>query len=316
MKLYEMNWDCKYCSSKKLLGKTHRFCPSCGAAQNPDKRYYPPDNEKVAVEDHEFVGADRHCPACRAAMAAKAQFCTQCGSPMDAAKEVGSIDKEETAAIPDSKSGKRKYIFAGAGICILAVVLVAVFYKKTIELTVTNQTWIRTIDIQKYETVSKSDWCDATPLDARIYSRKSEVKSYKNVENGQECKTVKKDMRDGTYKEEEECRTIYKEVPEYDDKCFYKIDEWVKTGEVKAEGSIADNIQWPKSDVSGGNCLGCEREGKRKEKYVLHLQSEKDTFECTYSKENIWRSFLSGKSYIGEKRVLTSGLVCDSLRLK
>ena len=46
-KTYEMLWDCEYCSAQKLLGVTHRFCPECGAAQNPQKRYFPPDDQKV-----------------------------------------------------------------------------------------------------------------------------------------------------------------------------------------------------------------------------------------------------------------------------
>ena len=62
-KTYEMMWDCEYCGAAKLLGKSHRHCPLCGAAQNADKRYFPPEEEKVAVEDHQFVGADWGCPS-------------------------------------------------------------------------------------------------------------------------------------------------------------------------------------------------------------------------------------------------------------
>ena len=69
-KTYEMMWDCEYCGSDKLLGVTHRYCPECGAAQNPDKRYFPPDDQKVAVQDHKYVGADLKCPACEEAMSA------------------------------------------------------------------------------------------------------------------------------------------------------------------------------------------------------------------------------------------------------
>ena len=45
-KSYEMFWDCEYCGSSKLLGITHRHCPNCGAPQDPEKRYFPPDEEK------------------------------------------------------------------------------------------------------------------------------------------------------------------------------------------------------------------------------------------------------------------------------
>ena len=45
-KTYEMMWDCGFCGSSKLLGKTHRYCPGCGAAQDPSTRYFPPEEEK------------------------------------------------------------------------------------------------------------------------------------------------------------------------------------------------------------------------------------------------------------------------------
>ena len=55
-KHYEMLWDCAYCATPKLLGKSHRHCPKCGAPQDPERRYFPADSEKVAVEDHVPVG--------------------------------------------------------------------------------------------------------------------------------------------------------------------------------------------------------------------------------------------------------------------
>ena len=86
--VYEMMWDCKFCSQKKLLGLTHRFCAGCGAPQDPAARYFPPENEKVAVHDHPFVGADVACPACKQPMSRAAKCCTHCGSPIDKGVEV------------------------------------------------------------------------------------------------------------------------------------------------------------------------------------------------------------------------------------
>ena len=87
-KTYEMMWDCEYCGQKKLLGLSQRFCPQCGAPQNAQKRYFPPEEEKVAVEDHQFVGADLSCPACKQPMSKSCNACTNCGSPIDAGKQV------------------------------------------------------------------------------------------------------------------------------------------------------------------------------------------------------------------------------------
>ena len=86
--VYEMLWNCEFCGAEKLLGKTHRFCPSCGAAQNPDWRYFPSDAEKVAVHDHVYHGVDKVCPACGTAQSANAEHCGRCGSPLEGAEQV------------------------------------------------------------------------------------------------------------------------------------------------------------------------------------------------------------------------------------
>src|SRR5688572_20468405 len=107
---YQMLWDCKYCATKKLLGVTHKFCASCGAAQDANARYVPSDEEAIAVEDHEYTGADKKCGNCQTPNAAKAEFCTQCGSPMKDAKTV-ALRSEQVAGAggfgADSKAGAK-----------------------------------------------------------------------------------------------------------------------------------------------------------------------------------------------------------------
>lgn len=83
---YQMLWDCPACGATGLLGLDHRFCPSCGSAQDPSLRYFPPDEAKVAVEDHPYHGADKVCPACDTPNSAASEFCQACGSPLDEAK--------------------------------------------------------------------------------------------------------------------------------------------------------------------------------------------------------------------------------------
>src|SRR5687768_8288081 len=93
--VYEMLWDCKFCGTKKLLGKTHRFCPNCGGQQDPSCRYFPADAEKVAVQDHVYVGADKICPACQSVSAASAEFCGNCGSPLDKAASAQTLGERK-----------------------------------------------------------------------------------------------------------------------------------------------------------------------------------------------------------------------------
>lgn len=94
---YQMLWDCPACGSEGLLGLDHRFCPSCGSAQDPALRYYPSDDAKIAVEDHPYHGADRVCPACDTPNSAASGFCQACGSPLDDAKAAATRDAKVTA---------------------------------------------------------------------------------------------------------------------------------------------------------------------------------------------------------------------------
>ncbi len=87
-KTYEMLWDCRYCGTRKNLGRTHRCCPQCGAPQDATARYFPAESEKVAVEDHVFVGADLQCSGCGNWNGRASQCCGNCGAPIQAGKEV------------------------------------------------------------------------------------------------------------------------------------------------------------------------------------------------------------------------------------
>src|SRR5262249_25412891 len=59
--VFEMFWDCEFCDTKALLGKTNRHCPSCGAPQDAKRRYFPPEGQEVAANTT-YDGADLTCP--------------------------------------------------------------------------------------------------------------------------------------------------------------------------------------------------------------------------------------------------------------
>jgi ribosomal protein L40E len=75
----QMFWDCRSCHTRKLLGKTHRHCPICGAPQQATDRYFPADHEKVAAQDHLYYGADLVCSRCQAPNCVAARHCFHCG---------------------------------------------------------------------------------------------------------------------------------------------------------------------------------------------------------------------------------------------
>jgi len=214
---YQMLWDCPFCGTKKLLGLDHRHCPSFGATQDPEWRYFPPEEEKIAVEDHEFTGADKSCPACDTANSSKTAFCVNCGSPMDGSKGVqtrsdqvqaeGTAFGEESAteARADFKAQKdaaravkttpppkkKSKIGCVIGCLVVGVVVVitliavAVLWQKPAAVRVVGHSWERTIDIEEYRTVSESEWCDSKPSDAYSVRQESKERSKRKVEDGE-----------------------------------------------------------------------------------------------------------------------------------
>jgi hypothetical protein len=89
-KVYQMLWDCRFCGTTKLLGIDHRHCPNCGAAQDPEWRYFPSDADLKVVSDpkYQYAGVDRTCPFCGQPNSAAAKFCKDCGGDLSAAKDV------------------------------------------------------------------------------------------------------------------------------------------------------------------------------------------------------------------------------------
>lgn len=343
--VYEMLWDCEFCGSQKLLGKTHRFCPVCGAAQNPEWRYMPSDDEKVAVHDHVYVGADKICPACGTAGPGNAEFCGRCGSPMEGAEGVkvhGSREKaagqrfetedlyarqdhEQDIALgraqaqPQSepKGGNRRLIYGVVAVAILIVIgiLVVLFWKQEAAVTVADHRWEREIDIEQLKAESGKGSCGSVPGDAYNIDRRTEQVDTRQIPDGEECRTVQRDQGDGTMREERVCETTYRDATVMGEVCYYTVNRWRETRSVEAEGGLNDPVVWPELNLSRtGTCVGCEREGDRSERYLLVLNSDDGkTYECPLD-ETEWRATDTGTTFTVKIGVVTGDADCDSLK--
>ena len=318
-KIYEMQWDCPQCGTKKLLGKTHRFCPACGNPQDPTKRYFPTEEEKVAVQDHKFVGADRICGYCNAANSAVTGYCTQCGGPMDGTEQVKLAHEtpEPSAPEPEKKSMRAglKWGLIGGAAAIIGFCGVFMFWTKTVQLEVTSQKWVRTIDIEQKRAVSDSSWCPA-PSGAYNITQQREQNGTEQVADGQTCRTVNKDRGDGTFSQSQECSTKYKSVPVYDQKCYYTIDRWVVQRTLTSEGTAMMPVTWPSVPyLQSGNSLGSQREGTRTETYIVNYKVDDGSDNsCKYKSDNLWKAQTVGSKWQGEMGVLSSSIDCDELQ--
>lgn len=350
---YEMLWDCAACGTPKLLGIQHRHCPACGSPQDPTARYYPSDADKVAVQDHVYQGADVLCPACGTANAAVSQFCVGCGSPIgadakqaqaraehqvgegeafagetvkDARAEVRArrdaqvrqeLRKPEPKAPGMSRGLKIGIVVGSVALLIALLVWVFFFWKREATMEIEGHTWARTIDVEVFDEVKDSAWCDELPAKARNVSKRKEQRSTKKVEDGKECVKKRKDNRDGTFKEVEECKPKYREEPVYDQKCHFDIDKWVVRRTEAAKGqSKTPEPSWPAvALVKPGTCKGCEREGARNETYALRLldKGKGEGEECEVDRAT-WDQAEPGSQWTVEVKVVGGGLDCETLK--
>ncbi len=350
--VYEMLWDCQFCGTKGNLGLTHRFCPNCGSPQNPDSRYFPSDEDKVAVYDHKYVGVDVTCPNCGELNGAAAEFCGQCGTPLTEGAKKASILASETVAAGQAfqSSGSRDLVkeqfdaemqrigvqsvaekpkrgggfnprtAAIIGIIVAAIGIFGFLFSRTeaVDVTVTGHTWERSISIQEYNSFTTRSWRDSPPagdsVSIRLGSCSEEIRSYNQVPDGQECRRVRVDQGDGTFREEQRCETVYRREPVYDDMCTWTGMRWDSIQPALGSGnSLAQSPAWPLINLNECNTsalrAGCQREAGRSEAYIVIFDNE---YRCEFS-QAAWEDTPVGTVFSGEKRSLTNDLLCDTL---
>ncbi|HXK19644.1 MAG TPA: zinc ribbon domain-containing protein, partial [Polyangiaceae bacterium] len=309
--------------AKKLLGLTHRHCPNCGAQQDPNARYFPADHEKVAVQNHEFVGADIKCRYCGGPSSRRARNCGQCGAPLaEGAQVEAQTAPQPSASLPlagaESLPPPRslwKIFVPIATLGAVAVVVVLLLWKKEQAFVVASHSWRRSVSVERMGPVHESAWCSALPAAASEVSRRREQHGVKQVPDGEDCKTHKQDRGDGTFKEEQVCAPKYKDQPVYEDKCDYLVVRWSQARKATAEGAASvPPPQWPAVVLGRAACssVGCEREGARDESYTVVFRDAKgENYRCDLP-QPAWSSFAEGARYSGKLRLVGS-LDCSSL---
>jgi len=313
---YEMLWDCAVCNTKGLLGDSHRHCPTCGAAQDPAKRYFPKPGEEVEAKQHQFVGADWSCAYCNSPNSASAAHCTNCGAGQDGTKPVALVADAAAAAAPKPPAtggGALRWVLAAVGV-VLVIVMVLFFSKHETKATVAQRSWLREIQIEQMSSVPQSAWCDGMPMGAYSITRNREERSSRQIEVGKDCHDERSDKGDGTFTKHQVCTPRYRREPIYDDRCHFQLNQWVVHHTVKADAALSATPVWPTVGPLRNqfNALGSERVGARSESYTLSLASGSKVWTCKVP-ESIWSRYTEGSTAALKVR-LTGGADCDSLK--
>jgi hypothetical protein len=306
---YEMLWDCEHCGTKALLGKSQRHCATCGAPQNPDKRYFPKEGEAKPIDGHRFEGSDRHCPACNTPMGTSATNCTSCGSPLDGSKEVRGIASVPVVA---AKAPKRKNWPIIVGVIVLVVVAIWWFFLRTksATLSISAHRWERSVALEKYGDWQQEAWRNQVPSGASMPVCQQKERSKKQVEDGEECNTERVDKKDGTFEQVRKCKPKYRSEPVYDDWCSFTVRNWKRVDASTTSGTGLD-ATWP-ANVPAADLpaqLGAIRSGARTETLILDFGKGGT---CDVS-DAVWRKYNDGQSVKVEVRARSGQVVCSSL---
>ena len=88
-----------------------------------------------------------------------------------------------------------------------------------------------------------------------------------------------------------------------------------RTGEARGQ-SVGYERVWPQVRLGRtGNCVGCEREGARREEYAVTFAFENRTDKCSF-RQTRWKAIGLGSELKAKARVVTGGLVCSSLECR
>jgi len=345
---YQMLWDCKFCGTQKLLGVTHPHCPNCGAAQDPERRYFPAEEDMVALEDHKYVGADKICPACRQPNSAASTYCSECGAdlatgqpaPIQQARELGTeaaagdtrrdvvkdkFDAEmERIGVTQRAQARvlgipRNTLIVALGALLLVLCIggavYALTYRSQAAGEIVDRAWQRTVEVEAFQAVSDTAWDESVPGDAYGVACERRQRDTRQVPDGshQECRDV--DQGDGSMRRECTTVTDYRDEPVYDQWCRYRVDRWVLARTEKINGAGQAVPAWPTLNLASSAGVGAEREGDRHEQYAVTIRdADGKTDECRFDTQAEWDRYPLG-ARVTLKRYVTGGADCGSLTL-
>ncbi len=311
---YEMLWDCEFCGARGLLGKSQRYCANCGAPQNPDKRYFPKEGAEQRVDGHIYEGADRTCPACQAPQSAKAKNCTHCGSVLDGAAEVrGVAAPAEAAKTAQPRPRRRRRIWP----FIVGVIVIFGFgvwwrciRSQEAQVVISGHSWQRVIPIEEFNERQEEAWRNEVPPGASFPVCHDREHGSRQVEDGEDCHTERRDKKDGTFEQVKKCKPKYRSEPVMDSWCRFTARRWKQISELKTTGS-GMNPAWPDGAPPGDTpaVLGAKRQGRRTEVLTLEFR---DHGTCDVS-DPVWRKYADGQRLKVEVRASSGDVVCSSL---
>jgi len=310
-----LEWTCRRCGGKNP--GPEKLCVHCGASIDEQEQFELPETQEFVTDAEELkeaaAGPDIHCPYCETRNPAGSTVCKQCGGSLaeGVVRESGHIvgappitrPPAEPRAAPRPAAPKVKelpwYLFAG--IAALLLICCAGGYllarpSKAINGVVRDVSWERRISIETLQPVTREDWRDEIPSDARLgtcqkklhHTTQSEPGTSPREEVEKVCGTPYTiDQGSGYGKVVQDC-----EYRVYADWCEYTSQEWQEVDASIANGRDL-NPYWPQVSLASG-----QREGERSETYKVDLDTEGKPYTYRPSDADEFSQFVIGSKWV------------------
>jgi hypothetical protein len=340
MAIREGKWDCPQCGHTGNRGSDLK-CKSCNKQRSDDVEFYLEDDAAEVTDEARLAaasaGADWLCEYCNSSNVATLKSCKSCGAERGAKRreEKVLLDADRAPKAPTSpeppapskKGGLVKWLVAG--LAIGAALFICLPTEK--QLTVSQVSWERTVELQKLATVTEAAFEDELPSGARVLSRERKFHHNDKIQTGtrEVSKEVEEKVQSGTrkvkvgtknkgngyfedvFKDEPvyenrkktvtETVPVFRDEPVYKEHCRYEIDKWVRDTVERTTG-IDKSPKWPEYS------LGSRREGEKTETYkVVFKDAGGKSIDWEPSLEK-WQRLEVGKGY---KVKLIVGKVSD-----
>jgi len=276
---------CPFCNTRNAADA--QTCIQCGGDL---KEGLKRESGRVLSGTATSAGNETSCPACGTPNPPGTLLCKACGAQLGASKPAGP---NPALAAPNGRSANIRPWMALPLIAILALCCLTIgylFFRTTTLMGMVQDTqWQRTIAIEAQREVTREDWRDQVPGDAKVLGCQQKYRTRQDspAPGAKEvCSTELVDQGNGSAKVVESC---YYEV--YADYCKYSALEWQNIDQAQATGSDLQPY-WPQVSLASG-----EREGDRSETYTVHFDTKDGIKQYTTSDATLYSQLQPGTEW-------------------
>lgn len=276
-------WDCTQCGYKGISGEEYT-CPSCGKSRDDDVEFYLPKEDNIEAKSKN-ENPDWKCKYCDTLNSDDTDVCISCGSKRDKSNTTyfeNKVKKNQyknmnQQSTRNDKWGSDNYRRASRrmnSILLLLFIIPLILFGSFVlnrlmpkKITVTNKTWVSTVETMVYKTVREGDF--TLPAKAKLVKSYEKIHHYDKVLDGyrteyytervfshNETYYTTTNLGNGKFKSESHTRPVYEnvertrqvpnyiQVPVYRTYYDYDIDKWVDDNKLVKQGTYKEKEEY------------------------------------------------------------------------